>query len=215
MGTVFRWKHPSEQCHLRWQAPAARRNSLFIDHAFGGKGWSGAALLPLGLGPRRRTGEGRTARGDAGRVLGKRRLRQARGASVGGFGGLCQCISCTRVRAPRSPLVSMHLGLQEVIAGPCTILWAWRQCMRRARRRVRWRVPDAPAGRSPGSAGGCVPGGTVAHARVHCLYAAQLSTLAPLLPPSRHRQPRQPDAQQRQRARLGYRCRCGREEGQE
>ena len=35
MGTVFRRKHPGEQRHLRRQAPAARRNGLFVDHTFG------------------------------------------------------------------------------------------------------------------------------------------------------------------------------------
>src|SRR5215510_13390814 len=60
MGTVFRRKHPGEQRHLRRQAPAARRNGLFVDHTFGSQGidmWrcgagvaiAGKALRPGGI----------------------------------------------------------------------------------------------------------------------------------------------------------------------
>ena len=38
MGTVLGGKHPGEQGYLRWQAPATRRNGLFVDHAFSSNG---------------------------------------------------------------------------------------------------------------------------------------------------------------------------------
>src|SRR5262252_5725932 len=38
MSPMLGGKHPGEQAHLRWQAPAARRNGLFVDHAFSSNG---------------------------------------------------------------------------------------------------------------------------------------------------------------------------------
>src|SRR5712691_4595571 len=38
MGTMLGGKHAGEQGYLRGQAPAARRNSLFVDHAFSRNG---------------------------------------------------------------------------------------------------------------------------------------------------------------------------------
>jgi hypothetical protein len=50
MRAMFSGKHAREQRHLRWQAPTAWRNGLFIEHSLGRHGinmWRRGAAVPI------------------------------------------------------------------------------------------------------------------------------------------------------------------------